>query len=134
MCSRGAALASIALCLIAACFVDGAVGELGAGDHANHRRLAAAQGSGGSGEAFFARALVAADAGQVTPVDDGPESAAPAEAVEGGGRIAYGRTARPGQFPYASALEIGRYSCSGSLVLPRVVLTAGKPRSWSPLP
>jgi hypothetical protein len=108
------------------------MGGLDAGDHAN--RLAAARGSGVSGEAFFARALVAADAGQVTPADDEPETAAPPEAAEGGGRIAYGRTARPGQFPYASALEIGPYSCSGSLVQPRVVLTAGKPRSRPPLP
>lgn len=44
-----------------------------------------------------------------------------------GARVAYGRTASPGQFPFATFVSDinGDFVCSGSLIAPRVVLTAG---------
>jgi Trypsin len=41
-----------------------------------------------------------------------------------GSRIAYGNTASPGQFPYAAFVYGKNFACSGSLIAPRVVLTA----------
>lgn len=43
-----------------------------------------------------------------------------------GSRIAYGRTAQTGQFPFAVWLTASQTTCGGSLIAPRVVLTAAR--------
>ena len=48
----------------------------------------------------------------------------PTDLAANGSRIAYGNNASPGQFPYAAFLFGKSFSCSASLISPRVVLTA----------
>ena len=44
--------------------------------------------------------------------------------VANGSRMAYGQRASPGQFPFATYVTDNTRACSGSLIAPRVVLTA----------
>jgi hypothetical protein len=64
---------------------------------------------------------------QVSPDDTTPIAAdvpATEDVPANGSRIAYGQTASQGQFPYAAFVYGKGFACSGSLIAPRVVLTA----------